>query len=192
MHVDAPAHEVYAIFADYRQGHPAILPRPPFVSLAVEEGGTGAGTTIRVAMRLLGRTRSFRAHVTEPEPGRVLLETNDTGYVTSFRVEPDGDGRGSEVTISTEQTRRSGQTARLERWFMGRILRPVFERELELLAGVAANAVTSGARTRAAPERDGTPEDRPGSGHPAADAPGSTPHGPGAEGSMLADDAPER
>ncbi len=36
--VPAPAREVYAIIADYRDGHPKILPRPPFVSLEVEQG----------------------------------------------------------------------------------------------------------------------------------------------------------
>src|SRR5687768_1410472 len=36
--IDAPAAVAYAIIADYREGHPHILPRPPFVSLDVEEG----------------------------------------------------------------------------------------------------------------------------------------------------------
>ena len=53
-------------------GHPQILPKPPFVSLEVEKGGIGAGTVIRIAMRVLGRLQTFGAVITEPEPGRVL------------------------------------------------------------------------------------------------------------------------
>ena len=42
--IQAPAQQAYAIIADYRNGHPRILPRPYFVSLTVEQGGVGAGT----------------------------------------------------------------------------------------------------------------------------------------------------
>jgi hypothetical protein len=45
--VRAPAEKVYAILADYRHGHPQIVPRPPFGLLEVEQGGYGAGTVIR-------------------------------------------------------------------------------------------------------------------------------------------------
>ena len=130
--LDAAPDRAYAIIADYGRGHPAILPRPPFVSLAVEEGGIGEGTVIRVEMKVLGRVQSYRAQVTEPEPGRRLVETNDTGYVTTFVVDPTGDGR-SMVTIATRSTRR-GILPALERQLVARLLRPVYRRELELLA----------------------------------------------------------
>ena len=84
--IHASPQDLYAIIADYQQGHPQILPKPPFVSLVVEQGGKGAGTVIRVQMRVLGQTQAFRAVVTEPEPGRILVETNDNGYVTTFSV----------------------------------------------------------------------------------------------------------
>jgi len=45
--VPAPASAVYAVLADYREGHPAILPKRHFPSFAIEEGGIGAGTVIR-------------------------------------------------------------------------------------------------------------------------------------------------
>ncbi len=44
--IRAPASQVYAIIADYRNGHPRILPQPYFVSLNVDQGGIGAGTAI--------------------------------------------------------------------------------------------------------------------------------------------------
>ena len=136
--IPAPPQELYAIIADYQNGHPQILPKPPFVSLDVEQGGVGAGTVIRVQMRVLGQQQTFRAVITEPEPGRVLVETNDTGYVTSFSVDPRADGQQAYVTISTDMPQRAGILGTLERWFTARLLRPVYVRELAQLAAVAA------------------------------------------------------
>lgn len=136
--IDAPSQQLYAIIADYQQGHPRILPKPPFVSLAIEQGGVGAGTIIRVHMRVLGQLQMFRSVVSEPEPGRVLVETNDNGYVTTFTVEPRAAGQQSYVTIATEMTGRAGLLGTLERWFITRLLRPVYVKELEQLAAVAA------------------------------------------------------
>jgi hypothetical protein len=137
--VDAPAEVAYAIIADYRDGHPRIIPRPPFVSLEVEQGGTGAGTVIRFQMRIFGRTRTFRAAITEPEPGRVLAETDlDTGAVTTFTVVPIEDGRKSRVTITTRLETRGGPLGRVERFVATRLLRPVYHRELERLGAVAS------------------------------------------------------
>jgi hypothetical protein len=50
--VKAPAEKVYAIIADYRHGHPQIVPSPPFGRIEVEQGGFGAGTVIRFPMRV--------------------------------------------------------------------------------------------------------------------------------------------
>jgi hypothetical protein len=137
--IPAPAPELYAILADYQEGHPRILPRPPFVDLHVEKGGIGDGTVIRVGMRILGRERVFRALVTEPEPGKVLRETNDDGYETTFTVAPRNDGHHTLVTISTvaSQGRRWGLRGFFEGWLVRRLLTPVYRRELELLAKVA-------------------------------------------------------
>ena len=73
--IGAPADRLYGIIADYRNGHPRILP-PAFTELTVEAGGVGAGTRIRVGMRMLGRVMTFPAEVSEPDPGRVLVERN--------------------------------------------------------------------------------------------------------------------
>lgn len=136
--IPAPPHVLYAIIADYNQEHPKILPKPLFVSLDVEQGGTGSGTTIRVSMRVLGRLQTFRAVVTEPEPGCVLVETNDNGYATTFTVEPRADGQHAFVTIATERIEGSGMLGAVEDWFMTRLLRPVYVKELAQLAAVAA------------------------------------------------------
>ena len=137
--VETPPGLAYAVIADYRDGHPRIIPRPPFVSLEVEQGGTGAGTVIRFQMRVFGRVRTFRAAITEPEPGRVLVETDlDTGTVTTFAVVPVEDGRKSRVTITTDIETRGGLLGRVERLLVTRLLQPVYRRELEQLGAVAA------------------------------------------------------
>jgi hypothetical protein len=134
--IPAPAPALYAIIADYQQGHPQIIPRPPFVSLTVEQGGSGAGTAIRFEIRVMGQLQTIRSLVSEPEPGRVLVETNDNGSVTTFTVDPRGDGQ-AEVTIATEMGVRDGVAGAIERWMATRLLRPVYQRELAQLAEVA-------------------------------------------------------
>ncbi len=128
---------LYAILADYEYGHPYILPTPPFVDLAVEQGGSGAGTIIRFRMRVLGQTHTLRAVVSEPEPGRVLVETNDNGSVTTFTVDPHG--TGAQVTIATTFPGHTGPLGALESWFMRRMLVPVYGREIDMLAAFAVS-----------------------------------------------------
>jgi hypothetical protein len=138
--IPAPAAQVYGIIADYSNGHPRIIPRPPFVSLEVEQGGIGAGTVIRFQMRVLGRTRTFRAAITESEPGRVLVETDlDMGPVTRFTVDPCEEGRHARVTIQTDLETRGGPLGVVERFLITRMLQPVYVRELAQLAAVAAS-----------------------------------------------------
>ena len=135
--VNAPAGFVYDIIADYRGGHPHILPKKYFEWLEVERGGRGEGTVIRFQMRVLGQTRVLRAAVTEPEPGRVLVETDTGGAcpVTTLVVEPDGSG--SSVTFSTELTSAGGPLGVLERFVLRRVLRRVYAAELKQLGRVA-------------------------------------------------------
>ncbi len=140
--IDASAELAYAIIADYRDGHPQILPRPPFASLEVEQGGIGAGTIIRFQMRTLGSLRTFRASITEPEPGRTLVESDEAGnFVTTYTVERVGPNK-ARVTVATDMAVRGGLLGRFERYVVTRILSPVYAREIKQLETVA--------RTRAA------------------------------------------
>jgi len=134
----SPPKVVYNIIADYRNGHPHILPRPPFVSLKVEKGGIGAGTEMIVQMEMFSKLQTFRATVTEPEPGRTLVETTDTGYITTFTVESRDEGKHSYVTFTTELAENSGMSKRFEFYLMSKLLRPVYKKELEILADIAA------------------------------------------------------
>jgi len=132
--IRVPAQQVYTILADYHKGHPHILPSQYFSGLHVEQGGIGAGTVIGFQMRVLGKTQTFRAAITEPEPGRVLMETNlPAGAVTTFTVDPRFGGQHVQVTIATELAVSNG----LEGLVTKMLLHRVYAQELKLLAAYA-------------------------------------------------------
>lgn len=130
--IDAPAERVYRILADYEQ-HRRILP-PAFSDFKIERGGVGAGTVVSFKVRAGGVTQSHRDTVAEPQPGRVLTETNDKGKLTTFTVTPLG-GPGSDRTLVTIETRwpARGLKGLVERLVAPRMLRGLFLDELERL-----------------------------------------------------------
>lgn len=135
--IEAPAPTVYEVFADYREAHRRILPPGFFTGMTVEEGGHGAGTTVRVETRFAGRTRAIRGVVTEPEPGRLLVESYpEERMVTSFRVE--AEAGTCRVTISSVFPRRRGPAGWLEQRIVRRLLNRVYAEELERVAEYVA------------------------------------------------------
>ena len=133
--IDARPEQIYAILSDYHEGHPAILPKPYFTELTVEKGGTGAGTVIRVGIKVLGLERTYHMIVSEPEPGRVLVETDiDTGQTSTFTVEPLNGGTQSRVTIATDFKGSPGFAGFMEKWLNPPITRRIFKKELRQLA----------------------------------------------------------
>jgi hypothetical protein len=138
--IAAPAERVYGIVADYREGRPRITPPSFFSGIEVEQGGRGAGTVIRVGVHVAGMRSSFRAAVTEPEPGRVLVETDlEGGPVSTFVGDPLAPAR-TRVTITTRLQRRGRPMGMIERFLTIRLLRRVYAEELRLLAEVATGA----------------------------------------------------
>lgn len=130
--INAPANQIYSILADYQNHHPHILPKA-FTSLEVEEGGQGAGTVFKAGLQLLGQKQSFRMCVTEPEPGRVLAETDlNSDLVTSFTVAP-GESGSSDVTIATTFQSRPGVRGFIERLTVPGLLRRIYRQELQQL-----------------------------------------------------------
>jgi len=131
--VGAAAPDVYRMIADYHDGHTRIIPPRYFRNLQVEQGGYGDGTVIRYDVLAFGTIYHARARVTEPEPGRVLVETDlEKGAVTSFIVEPLGGSR-SRVTITTSLSTRAGILGRIERAVMRSFLNRVYVAELAQL-----------------------------------------------------------
>lgn len=136
--IDAEASRLYGIIADYRAGHPSILPEPWFSNLVVDEGGVGEGTRFHFDVRAFGQSQTLECIVTEPAPGRALVETYPaTGVVTTFSVVPRA-GSGSEVTIDSLIPWRPGFGGLIERLTFPPFLRRLFATELRNLARVAA------------------------------------------------------
>jgi hypothetical protein len=134
--IAAAPQPIHAIIADYHDGHRRIVPPRVFKWLGVEKGGIGAGTEIRFAMRVMGSTRVSRGIVTEPEPGRTIVETYpETGIVTTFRIEPAGASE-SVVTITTDLRLPDGLIGKVQGFFTGRLLRPLYVEELQRLADI--------------------------------------------------------
>jgi hypothetical protein len=135
--VNAPADVAYRLIADYREGHPRIVPAKYFSNLVVEAGGYGAGTRFRIDMTVLGRTQRMRAVVEEPQPGRVLLERDvDRGLVTTFEVVPIGTN-SCDVTFTTDMPRRAGVAGAIEELVTKWILPRIYREELAQLERVA-------------------------------------------------------
>jgi hypothetical protein len=133
--VGAPAATVYGYIADMREHHPKFLP-PAFSDFQVESGGVGAGTVTTFAVTAGGRTRRYRMQVAEPEPGKVLTETDSgSSLVTKFTVTPQGDD--CTVQISTTWEGAGGVGGFFERTFAPRVLRGMYADELARLDAYA-------------------------------------------------------
>lgn len=143
--IPAPANEIYAVIADYRKGHPAILPQGNLYDLQVEAGGYGAGTIIRFRSKVLGVERSFRQVVSEPEPGRVILEKDIEGPVsTTFTVTPIGKGEQAQVNITTRLEIPPGLEGVVTRLLLPPAMKRVYEKEFRQLASYVLNRVGLG------------------------------------------------
>jgi hypothetical protein len=140
--INADPADVYAILADYRVSRHAILPKPYFSKLILDQGGHGAGTIVEAYLEAFGMKRCFRQLVSEPEPGRTLVETDDrTGSTTTFTVDPFNDGHQSRVTVTIIARTYPGLTGLLERFFLPIVFRRAYGDSLELLAEYARHGL---------------------------------------------------
>ena len=138
--LDARPEDVYATIADYHDGHRRILPKENLYDLQVEQGGQGAGTVIRFKARILGVEQSFHHRVSEPEPGRVLVEQDmdtEQQLATMFIVTPLENGKKSQVEICTTLNASPGLKGIIERLMIPLANPPIYRKELRLLEVVA-------------------------------------------------------
>lgn len=134
--INAPAPVVYRVIANYREHHPRILP-DAFSNFAVQEGGIGAGTRFSFDLRAAGRTKRYESIVTEPEPGRRIVEEYPAdASATSFLIVPAG-AAACDVTIATEWNAHGGLAGIFERWMAGWVLGRLYEDELGRLDAYA-------------------------------------------------------
>jgi Polyketide cyclase / dehydrase and lipid transport len=138
--LDARPEDVYAAIADYKLGHPYTVPKENFFDLQVEQGGYGAGTIHSFKFKALGVVKTFRQRVSEPEPGRVLVEQDiDTpqNTTTTFTVIPVENGQKAHVEIATTMNPSPGLTGVFERMVVPVINTRVYRKELKLLEAFA-------------------------------------------------------
>jgi hypothetical protein len=122
------------VLADYNRHHPKVLPPSLFSDLLVEKGGIGAGTIFHVTLRILGQTQRLHMRVDEPDPGRVLCETNlVNGAVTFFTVFPLEDPTQTVTHITSDWGMPNTLSGQLDRLFTPYLLRYIYTQELRQL-----------------------------------------------------------
>jgi uncharacterized protein YndB with AHSA1/START domain len=139
--IAAPAELVYRLIADHDRHHPYFLP-PAFSDFQIESGGVGEGTVTRFKITAGGRTRSYHMDVTEPEPGRVMRESDrESSLVTTWTVEPQGSS--ARVHLQTTWEGAGGIGGFFERMFAPRVMRGLYQDELERLNQYARRQATA-------------------------------------------------
>lgn len=139
--VGAPTELTYRLIAD-DEHHQRFLP-DGFSDFEVLEGGVGAGTLHRFKLTAGKRVREYVMRVDEPEPGRVITETDQSSsLVTSFTVTPEGDG--CSVLIKTEWDGAGGVGGFFERTFAPKVMRKMYADELERLDRYAREQAAAG------------------------------------------------
>jgi uncharacterized membrane protein len=139
--VNAPADAVYGYLRDMHE-HPRFLP-PAFSDFHIESGGVGAGTVTRFKVTAGGRTREYHMTIDEPEPGRVLRESdNNSSLINKFTVVPVGEA-ACQVEISTTWQGAGGIGGFFERTFAPRAVRGMYEDELQRLDAYAQERLRS-------------------------------------------------
>jgi hypothetical protein len=138
--IPASAEKVYAILRDFEVGHPAILPKPYFHKVEIEQGGQGEGTIYHLEMNVFGTKTKNRMHVSEPKPGKVLMERDpEVGLTTIMQVDPLNGGQQSRVTIKTDFTASPGFRGFIEKLMNPPITRHIYKKELQNLADYVRN-----------------------------------------------------
>jgi uncharacterized protein YndB with AHSA1/START domain len=138
--VGAPPDVVYRCIADHEQ-HQRFLP-PAFSDFKIEEGGVGAGTVTTFRVKTAGGSRAFRMRVDEPEPGRVMTESDaNSDLVTTWTVTPEDGASRVEIATTWEAT---GVVGFFERLLAPRAMRGLYAEELDLLDTYARERAAHG------------------------------------------------
>jgi hypothetical protein len=140
--VGAPAELTYRLIAD-DEHHRHILPEG-FSDFEVLEGGVGAGTLHSFKVTAGGRVREYVMRVGEPEPGRVISETDqNSSLVTTFTVSPAGE-TACDVKIQTQWNGAGGIGGFFERTFAPKVMRKMYAEELAKLDAYAREQAAAG------------------------------------------------
>lgn len=133
--INARPEHVYAMLSDYKIHHPNIVPKPYFQNIVVQEGGVGAGTVFTMDLVIMGVTRKYRLTVSEPEPGWVLAESDESlGQTSWFILEPLDGGVRTRLTIRSKAAASPGIMGLIERVSSPSTMRRLFRQELANIA----------------------------------------------------------
>ncbi|HEY1538525.1 MAG TPA: SRPBCC family protein [Solirubrobacteraceae bacterium] len=139
--VGAPADLTYRLIADDSH-HVKFLP-DAITDFEVVEGGVGAGTLHRFKVNAGNRVREYLMRVDEPQPGKVITETDEnSSLVTTFTVSPAGDT--CSVRIQTQWNGASGIGGFFERTFAPKVMRKIYADELARLDTYAREQAAAG------------------------------------------------
>lgn len=130
--VSAKPEDVYDLLADYRR-RPSLLTRN-FTDCRVEEGGRGAGTRFHYQLHAGRRVRDCDVEVSEPAPGRELVEQDrNSSLRTRWTVESTRGDR-SRVQVETTWSGAGGVAGFFERAFAPLGLRRIYDQVLDRVA----------------------------------------------------------
>lgn len=132
--VRASAEFTYRLIADDSH-HAQFLP-DAISDFRTVEGGVGAGTVHAFALTAGRRKRPYVMRVAEPEPGRVLTETDQgSSLVTTFTVT--ATGATCTVDITSRWQGAGGIGGFFERMFAPKALAAIYAQELQRLDAYA-------------------------------------------------------
>ena len=138
--VGAPADFTYHCIANDNH-HRHFLP-DAITNFKTLKGGIGRGTVHSFTLTAGKRVREYTMQVEEPEPGRVITETDEnSSLVTRFTVSEDG--AGSHVRITTEWDGAGGVGGFFERTFAPKVLKEIYAEELMKLNRYATNILAA-------------------------------------------------
>jgi hypothetical protein len=141
----ARSEDAYATIADYREGHPNIMPKENWYNFQLEQGGYGEGTVYHITSCVLGVEKSYHHRVSEPEPGRILVE-HEIGSIPEetnrFTVRPLEQGEKCHVEIAVTMNPSPGLKGLVERVVVPLVIPALLCKELKLLEAVAKKRET--------------------------------------------------
>jgi len=123
--ISAPTRAVYSLIADYRQGHPRMLPPRYFPRLKVERGGVGAGTNDRTELKKTQMPPVFLQVMVKPNARTSSFAQEADGTWVARLKSPPVDGKANDELIAlvaahfrcrkTAVTIKSGASGRRKR-----------------------------------------------------------------------------
>lgn len=130
--IGAAPQDVLAAISDYREVRPRILTEH-YRDYRVEEGGQGAGTVAHWVLQATSKRQRDQTVDVDADPTAVVERDRNSSMVTTWSVEPAGEGR-STVVVDTRWNGATGVGGFFERLFAPRGLQRIHDGVLTNLA----------------------------------------------------------